>query len=91
MVPGWVEQLSETKLNEDKTAVKRTAHTIKNSADTVGATGVYDLAWQLEQAAGAGTNTVELANLAASLRASLKILTGNLLSWTAETQSSETS
>ena len=88
MIPEWIEQLSNDQLDHEPTVIQRIGHTIKNSADTIGATGVYQLAWQLEQSAKEEAPKPSLVDQSTHLRSSLECLAEDLLGWLAETQTS---
>ena len=88
MIPEWIEQLSNDQLDREPTVIQRIGHTIKNSADTIGATGVYQLAWQLEQSAKEEVPRPSLVDQSTHLRSSLECLAEDLLGWLAETQAS---
>jgi signal transduction histidine kinase/CheY-like chemotaxis protein len=90
MIPDWIEQLSDTTLSKDTTTMRRIAHTIKNSADTVGAKAIYNQAWQLEQSAVTGEDVDGSNEQIAALRTSLEILAEDLMDWITASQPSAT-
>ncbi|MDA0810291.1 MAG: ATP-binding protein [Planctomycetota bacterium] len=90
MIPDWIEQLSDTTLGKDTTIIRRLAHTIKSSADTVGAKAIYKQAWQLEQSAVSGEDVDGSTDQTAALRTSLEILAEDLMGWIADSQPSAT-
>ena len=51
LLPGWIVELQDAARNEDTDTLRRMAHTIKNSADNVGAEMVVELAWEFEKTA----------------------------------------
>ena len=51
LLPGWVATLRDAATCDDIDTLRRMAHTIKNSADNVGATLVVELAWEFEKSA----------------------------------------
>lgn len=80
VVPDWLHQLSQALLEDDLRVIRRMAHSIKNSAETVGASEVVEIAWQLEQSVDSQPIS-SLSEQAEQLEVSTDILVRDLHLW----------
>ena len=86
LLPAWLDEMQQHRQSGDFDSLKRLAHTLKTSAENVGASGLADAAWNLETS----LSNQELASSEQLLQQLIRCATpvvDELEEWLAETSS----